>query len=79
MTQRRTAHSRNRQGTRWTFYGLPGGYTTARPSWMSTEPHRPGQAIPLITFRARGLYDPESAARVAIVRDWIHRTHELAP
>lgn len=74
---KRTEASRNRHGKRWTFFGLPGGATTARPASMGPPPSR--RAIPLVTFRAGGLYDAQSAVRVRLVRDWVHRTHELVP
>src|SRR3990172_3683433 len=42
--------SRNRNGTRWTLYGLPGGYLTARQAGRPLLGWQTSVAVPLLTF-----------------------------
>ncbi len=72
MTRGRTT---NRQGARWTLYGLPGGYTTAAPAGVPLIGWQDRHAVPLLTFRggpgvSADRYDHGIAARLNYARGW---------
>lgn len=70
--------SRDRQGTRWIVYGVPGGYLTTRRADEGVSPYRRENVVPLVSFRGdRGPYSDRMTSRVRIAYDWVHRTHEV--
>jgi hypothetical protein len=74
--------STNRNGARWTLYGLPNGYTTAAPvgepltGWQATF------AVPLLTFRGgpgvtSARYSRAILPRLNYARGWALVAYEV--
>ena len=88
MTDRAEAHrrgqyvdrtTRNRRGTRYTLYGLPGGYVRARRAGELLDPALFRHAVALATFRAP-LTDAYTLRRRAQeVTGWALRACVVAP
>lgn len=68
--------SRDRNGRRWTLYGLPGGYTTARPAGVPLTGWQSRCATPLLRFRMHG---DLNARALSEARGYALRAYELVP
>lgn len=64
--------SRDRNGARWTLYGLAGGYTTASPVGVPLTGWQAVHAVPLLTFRsgAPGTDRYAAVPRLDYARGW---------
>ncbi len=71
--------SHDRNGTRWTLYGLPGGFMRARRVGDSLDPSLFRHAVPLVTVRADLTYTDRTARRLDRAMSWALDAYDLVP